>query len=605
MFKNMQIKKRLRVSYIAILILFGLGCILAFTTLRGIGNAFVDFYYEDYAVTVDAADARRDMQSGRANLFKAILEESPQKTQEILQEAAADFSRVREERLVNIREHFQGDPAILDAMDEIAAKGKSYRDEIFSLSGTDLDHAGKEKVYHLIADEYVPNVINPMMDKMTEIQHYSETHAEKMITEAQRNQKIASGLLILLLLLGSAFASSVSYRITKELNQALNEVMTASEKLAQGDLESVEINYSSANELGALADNIRTLVSFQKKIISDLVNMLDNLSKGNFTIRTQSADAYVGNYESLLRSLRTLRIQMNDTLVQINQSAEQVACGSDQVSNGAQALAQGSTEQASSMEELSATVQDISVAIKSAAEHSDEAHGEMEQAAQALMECNGQMQDMLNAMQEIDEKSTQIGKIMKTIEDIAFQTNILALNAAVEAARAGGAGKGFAVVADEVRSLAARSADASKESAVLIEDSMMAVKKGSDLAKQTAESLVEVVSRADRTNVAVESVTAETEKLSSAVIEVTESFDQISSVIQTNSATAEESAAASEELSGQAQMMKNLVGRFKLEDHSEYGSFALAQNTVHEEYVYDEMSDADYNVNTRQRFEKY
>lgn len=603
MFKNMQIKKRLRVSYIAILVLFSLGSILALMTLRDTGNAFVDFYQKDYAVTVDAADARKDIQSGRANLFKAILEQSPQKTQEILQEAAENFRRVQEERLVNIREHFQGDPAMLDAVDEIAAKGRSYRDEIFSLSGTDLDEEGKEKVYHLIADEYVPNVLNPIMDQMTEIQRYSETHAEKMIAEAYRNQKIASGLLILVLLAGSAFAITVSYRITKELNQALNEVMTASKKLAQGDLESVEINYASANELGALADNIRTLVSFQKKIIPDLANMLDALSKGNFTIRTQSADAYVGNYELLLRSLRTLRTQMNDTLVQINQSAEQVSSGSDQVSDGAQALAQGSTEQASSIEELSATVQDISSAIKSAAEHSDEAHGEMEEAAQALSECNSQMNDMLNAMQEIDEKSAQIGKIMKTIEDIAFQTNILALNAAVEAARAGSAGKGFAVVADEVRSLAARSADASKESAVLIEDSMMAVKKGSDLAKQTAESLVEVVSRADRTNAAVESVTAETEKLSSAVTEVTASFDQISSVIQTNSATAEESAAASEELSGQAQMMKDLVARFKLEDHSGYVSFAPAQNGVHEEYAYDEMSDADYNV--RQRFEKY
>ncbi len=606
MFKKMQIKNRLRFSYIAILVLFAIGSLMALIELRHVGKALTDFYHEDYAVTVAAADARKDMQFGRANLFKAVLEESPQKTQEILQEAADNFSRVREERLAEIRKHFQGDPAMLDAVDEIAAKGKAYRDEIFSLSGTDLDGEGKKRVYHLIADEYVPNVINPMMDHMTEIQRYAEEHAEKMIDEAYRNQKIASGLLILVLLAGSAFAITVSYQITKELNQALDEVMKASEKLAQGDLESIDMNYSSLNELGALADNIRTLVSFQKKIILDLVHVLDNFSKGNFTIRTQAADAYVGSYESLLRSLKTLRIQMNDTLVQINQSAEQVSSGSEQVSNGAQALAQGSTEQASSMEELAATVQDISVAIKSAAEHSDEAHGEMEQAAQALMECNDHMQDMLNAMEEIDEKSTRIEKIMKTIEDIAFQTNILALNAAVEAARAGSAGKGFAVVADEVRSLAAHSADASKESALLIEASMTAVNKGSDLAKKTAESLIKVVSRADKTNTAVEGVTAETEKLNNAVAEVTASFDQISSVIQTNSATAEESAAASEELSGQAQMMKDLVAGFKLEDPSGYGSFAaLPQNTSHGEYIADRMTDVNGMVSARQQYEKY
>ncbi len=603
MFKNMQIKKRLRISYTTLLVLLTIGSLVTLTFLRISDKTLRDFYENAYKVSISAADARRDMESVRVDMFKSIIESDLAEIQKNLSAMTNTLQILMDERIPLIRERFDDDTGMVDALEANMIQGKAIREKIFEL----LMVADKQTVFPIIINEYSPN-ISRSADLLTEIQHSIEKDADKAIKHARINQRIASVIVLILLLIAIALANLVGHRIITELTSALNDLNKAGKQLAQGDLETIEIKYESQNELGELADNVRILSTFQKEIIFDMVDILNGISRGDFTIKSKNVKAYVGDYEKILMAIQCLRTNMNNTLLQINQSANQVSSGSEQVSGGAQALAQGSTEQASSMEELSATVQDISSAIRSAAEHTNEAHDEVGQAGEALLECNQQMQDMLDAMHEIEEKSTEIGKIMKTIEDIAFQTNLLALNAAVEAARAGSAGKGFAVVADEVRSLAVRSAEASKNSAVLIEASMSAVKKGSELATQTAESLVEIVSRADKTNAAMESVTVETEKLSSAVIDVTASFDQISSVIQTNSATAEESAAASEELSGQAQIMKELVGRFNLEENSEYGSFASAQRsaTAYAGYAGSEVSEEiDYATSARRIFEKY
>jgi len=255
---------------------------------------------------------------------------------------------------------------------------------------------------------------------------------------------------------------------------------------------------------------------------------------------------------------------LNATLGDIHLAAGQVNSGAIQIASGAQSLAQGASEQAASIEELSSAVGDISDQIKKTALNATSAMETTQTTSEQALECNRQMHHMMSAMDDITEKASQISKIVKTIEDIAFQTNILALNAAVEAARAGAAGKGFAVVADEVRSLAAKSAEASQNTSVLIGGTVDAVSNGTKVLAETAESLNIVVEGSQSASELASQIAQAAASQASAVTQISQSIEQISGVVNTTSSTAEESAAASQELSGQAALLSNQLDRFKL-----------------------------------------
>lgn len=336
------------------------------------------------------------------------------------------------------------------------------------------------------------------------------------------------------------------------------------ELLAKGDLQSSVPAVKGNDETGRLATATDTIVTTMRGIITDMEWGLRELASGNFTVDSQVKDLYVGDFKSLAESMYQIIDQLKGTLLQINQSAEQVASGSDQVAAGAQALSQGTTEQAASVEELAATIGEISDQVQRNAHSALDASRKAAETGDQLMQSNQRMQDMIQAMGDITTSSNEINKIIKTIEDIAFQTNILALNAAVEAARAGDAGKGFAVVADEVRSLASKSSEASKNTAVLIESSLRSVEQGARISNETAQALLTAVEGAKVVTEIIDMISQASSEQAASIAQVTQGIDQISSVVQTNSATAEESAAASEELSGQAQVLEQLVGKFRL-----------------------------------------
>ena len=323
-----------------------------------------------------------------------------------------------------------------------------------------------------------------------------------------------------------------------------------------------EVTYQSKDELGVLAENLRFVLKTLSSYIAHICSRMDSLAEGDLSIEMDMN--YLGEFESIQHSGNKIIESMNDAMSQLHQAADQVASGSEQVSSGAQALSQGATEQASSVEELAATINDLSAKVSETAHNARDINEQITLTASEIDNSNHMMESMMAAMTKINDCSSEIEKIIKTIEDIAFQTNILALNAAVEAARAGEAGKGFAVVADEVRSLASKSQEAAKDTTALISNSLTAVSEGNQIAADTQSSLVKVVTSSQKIAENMTSITQASDTQAEGIQQVTIGLDQISSVVQTNSATAEESAAASEELFSQSSLLKSLVGRFRL-----------------------------------------
>ena len=356
----------------------------------------------------------------------------------------------------------------------------------------------------------------------------------------------------------------VALKLSNNISVPMHACAKRMKLLVEGDLESPVPEVTGQDETAELTRSTAEMVTGLNTIINDIGYLLTEMANQNFDIQSAHRDAYVGQFQSILSSMRHLKVELSNTMRQINNSAGQVSSASGQVSNGAQSLSQGSIQQASSVEELAATIADISESAKTTAAAAEEAGDFVNQAGAQLGVSVDFVKELNVAMEKISRSSGEISRIISTIESIAFQTNILALNAAVEAARAGSSGKGFAVVADEVRNLASKSDEAAKATKELIEGSILAVNEGSQAVNQVTESLERTSVLAghvtSQMDIVVEAVASQT----TAITQVTEGIDQISSVVQTNSATAQESAAASEELSAEANALKQLVDRFTL-----------------------------------------
>ena len=367
-------------------------------------------------------------------------------------------------------------------------------------------------------------------------------------------------VIIITICISVVVALLLAINIGKPMKACVNRMKL----LVEGDLETPMPKITNKDETGMLVRSTEALVTGLRTVINDISYLLNEMANQNLDVHTKHEEVYVGNFQNILHSMRNMKVELNDAMRQVNHSAEEVANASSQLSSSAQTLSQGTTQQASSVQELAARISVISEEVKSTASGALEVRRQTHQAGEEVHLCNQEMQNLVEAMEKIRRSSEEIEKILKTRDDIAFQTNILALNAAVEAARAGSAGKGFAIVAEEVRNLAGKSAQAAQNTSELIANSTEAVHRGTEIAQNTANVLLGVVNSIQSMVDAIDQIAVVSNEQSESVGQVSEGINQISEVVQNNSATAEEGAAASEQLSAEAACLKELVGQFTL-----------------------------------------
>ncbi len=450
------------------------------------------------------------------------------------------------------------DSRILELIEEMKPIHQAIHESaqtVLDLNETNPDQANE--MYLNVVKENVNDLVT-ILDQVSEITQGLVDDSQNSLNRSISTTEVVSVVTVLVILLVNILLVLL---VVKRILMPIQEITESSRQLSEGKL-GFQIEVRSQDELGQLADSLNTSVKNLKLYITDITDVLNGIAEGD--LGKESQITYIGDFVQIQSAISTISSQLNQTLSQIHSSANQVDSGANQVAIGAQSLAQGATEQASEVDNLLNMVEQVTEQINNNAEMAASTTREADSVGGSITVCNNQMQEMAEAMNQISGCSSEISKIIKTIEDIAFQTNILALNAAVEAARAGSAGKGFAVVADEVRNLAAKSADAAKDTTQLIEKTLQVVENGSLLTGRTQESLNTVVAGAENITADIKKISDASAEQELAINKIRDGIAQISTVVQSNSATSEESAAASEELASQAQLLKRLIGSFKL-----------------------------------------
>lgn len=419
----------------------------------------------------------------------------------------------------------------------------------------------------ILGDHEMSTYVDNNISKIAVASSILNTDGWILVTTLNNSEVISTSffiicILIVIVILGILIGTIVSLRLAKGISEPIQMIGKRFKLLSEGDLKTDVPKINTGDEVEALALDLNTTVTNLSSYIQQITFITNNIC--NYDLSKKVEQDFLGDFQPIKTSLNGILSMLNSSLGEINIVADQVSSGSEHVSGGAQALAEGTTEQATAIEYLSTSINEIYSQIKQDALNASKSNEFVIEAGKKLKSGNEKMSEMLSAIDKISKSSKEIGDIIKTIDDIANQTNLLSLNASIEAARAGEAGKGFVVVADEVRKLATKSGEAVKNTTILIESSIKAIENGTKISNETASTLIDVMKNAEESAILINEISTSSNKEADSISNITSGTEQISSVIQANASTAQQSSATSEELSCQAQTLKNLVGKFNL-----------------------------------------
>lgn len=555
--KNLSIKKRLSKGFLLIVNMMALSGIISILGLAEFDKNFNDFVNRTNRADTAVKMCRIDINIAARTIREMTLAEDSSnyanykaKVEETLTGMNAELLALKETGVIDedLRQQY------VNAITEWGTLGYEI---IGMIENGELD-AAKEKIF----SECVPK-LDGIIELSQELDATTNDLMDKAVAKCQVIFWFDIISILAFIVAAMIFARKYAMNTIKSITDPLEEIEKLADELAEGNLHST-IEYHSEDEIGKLAHSLRKSVRTLASYVDDITNIMDEFSKGNFTV--QSEGEWEGDFIAISDSITEFEKNMSKTLKSIQSVAEQVSMGAEQVSDSSTELAQGATDQASITEELAATIETTSGEISMSAEIAKATSKKVEDSGLAIIKSNEKMQEMVQSMNEISEASQKIHQIIDTINDIASQTNLLALNASIEAARAGEAGRGFAVVADQVSVLAAQSAEAVKESNVLIESSLEAIEKGIVIADETASQLEGVVAQSQEITEVINKAAEVLGTQAEGFEQIIAGVDHINDVVQANSATSEECAASSEEMSSQAQMLEELVHNFKISE---------------------------------------
>ena len=425
---------------------------------------------------------------------------------------------------------------------------------------TAINNKDMAKANKLILND-CPEVLDVIIEQVSLIGDKISTNVQDDIQGTTRYIGIVMIIIIVIIIIGLILITKVVQAIIESISNPVEEIKAAALEMAKGNYD-LEIEYTSEDEIGVLADCMREMILFTKDNISNITEVLNKFAEGNFDVEIE--DNYIGEFIEIKESLEKIVDSINNTFYDIKIVTEQVKDGSEQVASTAQVISEGAINQAGIIQELMAAIGQINEKVKVSTEQANSTNVLTIELGNQIELNNEKMNEMVTAMNKIEESSRNIKSIINTIYSISEQTNLLALNAAIEAARAGESGKGFAVVADEIRKLAEESSVAVKNTEILIEDSINNVNDGKNVADEASEALSAVVGKAKEAVELIGTIAELTEQGAMAISEVYNGIDQIAEVVESNTAISEESAAASEELSSQSESLQNMIDKFKL-----------------------------------------